>query len=167
MRFGPPLVACKFKTLPAPSLLEALETRFGAADFDAWRWGRLHTLRLASVLPVFGTDFALPRSNSTEFPDGYPRHGDLWGVDASNYDLWTSRDDYAYSSGPQQRLVVEMTDTGPTIWNALPGAQVLDARSPYFGAEIEFWRTNQAPPLYFTDADIDVHADARTTYQPE
>jgi len=149
------------------SLLDALEMRFGTADLDAWRWGRLHTLRLASVLPVFGTDFALPRSDSTEFPDGYPRHGDLWGVDASNYDLWTSRDDYAYSAGPQQRLVVEMTDTGPKIWNALPGAQVLDARSPYFGAEIEFWRNNEAPPLYYTDADIEAHVDARTTYTPE
>ena len=150
------------------SLLPAMETRFASTDLDTWRWGRLHTLVLETVLPAVGRDvFTLPSVTSTEFPDGYPRHGDLWGIDAANYNLWTSTDDYTYSSGPQQRLVVEMTDTGPKIWNALPGAQVLDVRSPYYGAEIELWRTNQAPPLFFTDADIAANTDGTTTYRPE
>lgn len=149
------------------SLLAAMETRFESPDLDTWRWGALHTLRLASVLPVLGTDFALPTERSTTFPDGYPRHGDLWGVDASNFNLWTSTDDYTYGSGPQQRLVVEMTDTGPKIWNALPGAQVLDTRSPHYGDEIELWRTNQAPPLFFTDADVAANTETSTTYRPD
>jgi len=148
-------------------LLEAMETRFATATLDDWRWGRLHTLRLDSVIPrVVSEPFVLP-ARTGAFPDGYPRHGDLWGVDASNFDLWTSTDNYAYSSGPQQRLVVEMTDTGPKIWNALPGSQVLDARSPHFGDEIELWRTNQAPPMFFTDADIAANTETTTTYTPE
>ena len=60
-----------------------------------------------------------------------------------------------------------MTDTGPKIWNALPGSQVLDARSPHFGDEIELWRTNQAPPMFFTDADVTANTETTTTYTPE
>ncbi len=152
------------------SMLDAMETRFASADLDTWRWGVLHTLLLSSAgsVPPVGRDrFTLPLRTSTTFPNGYPRHGDLWGVDASNFSIWTSTDDYSYESGPQQRLVVEMTDTGPKIWNALAGSQVLNGSSPHFGDEIELWRHNEAPPLYFTDTDVAAHAESTTNYTPE
>jgi penicillin amidase len=151
-------------------VLDAMETRFASSDMDTWRWGKLHVLQLSSggSVPAVGRDrFTLPLVSSTTFPDGYPRHGDLWGVDASNYDVWTSTDDYSYHSGPQQRLVVEMTDTGPKIWNALAGSQVLDTRSPHFGDEIELWRNNEAPPLFFTDADVTANTETTTNYTPQ
>jgi penicillin amidase len=135
----------------------ATSSRLGP-DMSAWRWGRLHTLRLPSLIPEIDQPLALPPTTG-EFAAGWPRHGDLWGVDASNFDAWTSSDNFAYGSGPQQRLVVEMTDTGPRIWNALPGGNVFDPRSPHYADEIELWRRNQAPALYFTDADVMAHAE--------
>jgi penicillin amidase len=87
-------------------------------------------------------------------------------VDASNYDAWTTSDDFTYGSGPQQRLVVEMTDTGPRVWNALPGGNVFDPRSPHYADEVQLWRRNEAPPLYFSDADVMTHAEETWRFMP-
>jgi penicillin amidase len=65
-----------------------------------------------------------------------------------------------------QRLVVEMTREGPRAWNALPGGQVFDPRSPHHADELEHWRRNQAPSLYFTDAEVNAHKASSATYEP-
>lgn len=143
-----------------------LRDRLGA-DMAQWQWGKLHTLTLASLVPPTAGESAvtLPAPGNAKFPVGFPRPGDNFGVDAANSGL-TNPEKFSYENGPVQRLVVEMTPTGPKAWNALPGGQVFDPASPHHADEVEFWRRNQAPPLYFTESDVNTHKASSASYEP-
>ncbi|MFW5876368.1 MAG: penicillin acylase family protein [Myxococcota bacterium] len=135
-----------------------LETLFGTADMNEWRWGKLHTVRLETLIPGTGLILSLPPDDSPEFPDGFPRHGDREAIDASNFGAYNV-DDFDYGSGPQHRTVVEMTPDGPRAWTALPGGQSMDPESSHFDDEIELWRKNEAPPMYFDFDDVTAHGE--------
>ncbi|HYH95138.1 penicillin acylase family protein, partial [Hyalangium sp.] len=143
-----------------------LRERFGA-DPSQWRWGKLHTLTLASLVPatIGESVVTLPAPGNARFPSGYPRPGDNFGVDAAMSGL-TNPEKFSYESGPVQRLVVEMTPEGPRAWNALPGGQVFDPRSPHHADEVEHWRRNKAPSLHFTDAEVNAHKASSVAYVP-
>ena len=149
------------------ALLQALawlEQKLGT-EMNDWRWGKLHTLRLADITGMFGKALSIPPEGDEKFPNGFPRHGDNFVVDACNYSLW-NRENYSYSSGPQQRLVVEMRPDGPRVWNARPGGQSQDPSSPHFADDVEFWRKNQAPELFFREKDVVEHAEKRLRFVP-
>lgn len=143
-----------------------LRDRLGA-DPEQWRWGKLHTLTLASLVPSATGESAvtLPAPGSEMFPSGYPRPGDNFGVDASNFGM-SNAEKFSYENGPVQRLVVEMTPEGPRAWNALPGGQVFDPKSPHHADELELWRRNKAPSLYFTDEDLSGHKASSHSFVP-
>jgi penicillin amidase len=140
---------------------ETLRARLGD-DIADWRWGRLHTLRLRSIVPALGVDVLSIPPDGDPLEDGVPRHGDNHVVDASftGYDV----EDFTYGSGPVQRLVVEMTPDGPRAWNALPGGQSQDPSSPHHADEFLHWRRNDAPPLYFVETDVVAHAERRLVF---
>ncbi len=148
--------------------LEWLETRFSTATMDDWRWGRLHTVQLDAVIPigVLGSDpLSIPTPDDAMFPDGFPRHGDRDVVDASNFGVFDfERIDYG--SGPQQRLVVEMSPTGPTAWNALPGGNSEDPDGPFHRNEMERWRHNEVTQVPFTEAEVVASAQSRIRFTP-
>lgn len=144
--------------------LDFLEQRLGN-DMDGWRWGKLHTVRLADITGLFGDSLSIPPEGDARYPDGYPRHGDNFNVDAANFGMW-STDDFSYRAGPQQRLVLEMTPDGPRAWNARAGGQSQDPDDPHFADDVEYWRRNQAPALYFTEAEVAAHAERRVRYLP-
>jgi penicillin amidase len=135
-------------------------------DISEWRWGKLHTLRLMSLVPQIGRDvFTLPSTDDPTFPGGYPRHGDNDVVDASFYGYYET-EQFSYANGPVQRLVVEMTPDGPRARNAIPGGQVQDAESDHFSDEMELWRRNEAPPMYFSEEEVVEHAERRLLIVP-
>jgi len=145
--------------------LDFLATRLGP-DPEAWRWGRLHTVRFRTVVPALGTDvLSIPPQDDPMYPDGFPRPGDMWAVDACNFDLWNGTD-FSYRSGPSQRLVVEMTPDGPRAFNALPGGQSIDPDSPHKADEAQFWIRNAQPPLFFFERDVVAHAERRIQLVP-
>jgi penicillin amidase len=146
--------------------LATLRDRLGP-DMAEWQWGRLHTVRFEALVPMIagGSPVTIPTEGDATFPDGFPRAGDNFGIDASNFGMWDA-ESFNYGSGPVQRLVVEMTPDGPRAWNALPGGQQFDPEGPHHADEAEHWRRNSAPSLYFTDADVDAHVEARTTFIP-
>jgi penicillin amidase len=145
--------------------LDYLETDVDA-DPNEWRWGRLHTLRLRTTVPQLGGDaLSIPLPTDPMFPDGFPRHGDNGVVDASSYGIGDTTD-FSYGSGPQQRLVVEMTPERPLIWNAIPGGQSIDPDSPHHADEIELWRTNQAPPMNWTEEEVLAAHERRIVFSP-
>lgn len=148
--------------------LEWLETRFDTADMDMWRWGRLHTLRLDALVPVslFGDDpLSIPVPDDAMFPEGFPRHGDRGVVDASNFGMFNF-DALDYGSGPQQRLVVEMTPEGPVAVNALPGGNSEDPDSMFHRNEMEVWRANEVTPVPFTEREVITAAVRRVRFTP-
>ncbi|EYF07174.1 penicillin acylase family protein [Chondromyces apiculatus] len=153
----------------ARAALQGIATLRGTLGDDAsqWTWGKLHTVRLTSLVPdISGTSAVdVPPADDPAFPGGFPRPGDNFGVDASNFGMWTNGN-FTFGSGPVQRMVVEMTPDGPRAWNAIPGGQAFDPESPHHADEVEHWRRNNAPPLYFTDDDVDAHMESRATFTP-
>jgi penicillin amidase len=148
--------------------LDWLETNLGT-DMDQWQWGKLHTLRIDTLLPAVNPTrdpLSIPPIPSEIYPDGFPRHGDNFGIDAANYDIFPGAPDFAYGSGPQQRLVVEMTPDGPNIWNALPGGQRLDPDDAHHADEAELWRRNEAPPIWYREIDVVQNAETRIRFTP-
>jgi penicillin amidase len=143
--------------------LEFLEGKLGT-DMNEWRWGKLHTVTFETLISMFPA-FSIPPPSDPDFPDGFPRHGDNFGVDASHTGIW-DENDFTYGSGPQQRVVVEMTPDGPKVWNAIPGGQVHSVESAHHADEAEYWRKNQAPPLYFFEKDVVKHAEERIQLTP-
>lgn len=129
-----------------------------------WRWGNQHSVTFDALAPIFGK-LVIPPGNDETFPDGFPRHGDLWVVDASSYRHNRAIEadiDFSYSSGPTQRFVVEMTPQGPKARNALPGGAVWDAASPYHRNQAEEWRRNQVHELPWVLDDVVAAAAERT-----
>ncbi len=154
----------------AVAALDFLEGELGT-DMDQWRWGKLHTVRFKTLVPVdemLGSSYdtySIPAPDDPDFPDGFPRHGDWEVPDACHFNLWSGTD-YSYGSGPSQRVVVEMTPEGPRAWNALPGGQQHDPEGAHHADEAEFWRRNQAPPMYFFEEDVVKHAEERIQFTP-
>lgn len=153
----------------ARAMLQAITTlrdRLGA-DMGQWAWGRLHTIRFTALVPMISgaSPADIPLASDPLFPDGFPRPGDHFCIDSASYSAW-STDTFSYSTGPIQRMVVEMTPEGPRAWNAIPGGQSIDPDSPHHADEAERWRRNHAPPLYFTDADVDAHVESTVRFIP-
>lgn len=143
-----------------------LEGTLGA-EWDGWRWGRLHAVRFSQIVPPVLDEgvVSIPPVGSEEYPLGFPRHGDYGAVDVGNFSL-TDGARFTHGSGASQRLVVEMTADGPRAFNALPGGQSEDIESPHHADEAEHWRRNQQPPLYFDRGEVEAHAEARFQLTP-
>lgn len=138
------------------------------ADPADWRWGALHTVRFEALVPLFGS-LSIPPASDPTFPRGFPRPGDCFGVDSSDFSLNVRLDEapsFAYAHGPAQRFVVELDPAGPKAWNALPGGAVWDAASPHFRDEAELWRKNYAHPVPFLLPDVIAAFGSRTVVHP-
>ncbi len=145
-----------------------LDDRFETEEMDMWRWGNLHTLQLDALVPasLLGEDvLSIPTPSDAMFPNGFPRHGDRGVIDASNFGVFDF-ESIDYGSGPQQRLVVEMTPEGPRAWNALPGGNSEDPDSPFHRNEMERWRNNEVSPVAFTEEDVVAAAVRRIRFVP-
>jgi penicillin G amidase len=143
-----------------------LTTRLGV-DRDQWRWGRLHVVRFDQVVPALdGVDqVSVPPAGDAMFPDGFPRHGDLGAVDPGNFSIYGATN-FSFGSGASQRLVVEMTPTGPVARNAIPGGQSEDPDSPHHADEANLWRVNQQPAMWYEARDVEAHAQRRWRFDP-
>ncbi|PKN53968.1 MAG: hypothetical protein CVU56_29035 [Deltaproteobacteria bacterium HGW-Deltaproteobacteria-14] len=120
---------------------------FGSADTTTWRWGLLHTLTLKHNVSAA---FNIP--TAAEHPNGFPRHGDTFCVDASHAGYGDTR--FTFTSGPAIRNVYELLDT-PTYLGVIPGGQAENPASPHYRDEMDLWVQNEAPLIpYAPDAVI-------------
>ncbi len=103
--------------------------------------------------------------NKTTFSTTNRATSEWFVVDASHHGL-ISAESFSYRSGPQQRVVVEMTPDGPNIWNSRPGGQEHDPDAPHHADDAELWRKNEAPPLFFKEADVVTNYEKRVRYLP-
>jgi len=151
--------------LATVAAFDFLRMRLGT-DVSMWRWGRLHTVRFDSVLPTVGTDIlSIPRDGDPTYPDGFPRHGDFGSVDPGQFGVWNTTN-FTFGSGASQRLVVEMTDTGPVAFNALPGGQSIDPNSPHKMDEALLWIRNEQPRMAFQETEIRAAAERCLVIRP-
>jgi penicillin amidase len=118
---------------------------FGTDDMTQWRWGRLHTVKLTH--PLGG-----PIPPESEWPDGYPRHGDRFSVDASHSALDSSR--YRYRSGPAMRAVYELIPGAPRHECVIPGGQEGRPFTRHYQDEMRLWARNQAHPILHLEHEL-------------
>ncbi len=139
-----------------------------AGSIDDWRWGHFHTLRFGALVATWGS-LSNPTVSDAVFPNGYPRHGDLFVVDASHYGSRKSLEDdldFSYGSGPNQRFVAELNPDGLVVKNALPGGAVYDPDDPHFADQAEEWRRNEVHDVPFVLDEVLAAAESRTVLWP-
>lgn len=147
--------------------LQGLEKSLGS-DRTAWRWGHAHRVTFAPAVPLWFVH--IPALDHPVFAGGFPRHGDLHVVDASNYDVRRGLAEelgFGYRSGPAQRFVIEMDPSGPRAMNALPGGVSGDPRSAHFADGAELWRRNQNRPVPFSARDVLAEVEASVALVPQ
>ncbi len=84
-------------------------------------------------------------------PDGFPRHGDNFNVDANSIGL--NNTNFTYSHGPAIRNVFELTDI-VAFDGVVAGGQCENPTLPHYQDETEHWAKNEAPPEYYTPAAV-------------
>lgn len=149
-------------------LIRALLDAFAWIDgqgkpLDDLRWGAYHTLRFNALIPLYGK-LSIPPQGDATFPDGFPRHGDSFNVDACDftYSKYVNEEPvFRYGSGPTQRFVIDMDPAGPRAYNALPGGAIWDDESPHFRDEAELWRRNQTHAVPFLLDDVIAAKESR------
>ncbi|MFK7999240.1 MAG: penicillin acylase family protein [Polyangiales bacterium] len=147
--------------------LAYLAERLESEDMETWQWGRLHTIRFATVVPQLGEDLlSIPTVENEIVPGGFPRGGDRESVDVANFGS-RSLEDFSYNNGAIQRLVVEMGPDGPRVFNALPGGNAYDPDSPHQADEVEFWRRNEAPQVFHTNEDVMANMERELNFVAE
>ena len=124
---------------------------FGTSDLTQWNWGRLHTLTLKYPL---GGNLDIPPAS--QYPDGQPRPGDNYCVDAANPGL--SDFDFTYSHGPSQRPVY-LLQAGLPTQNALPGGESGMVTSKHYRDDFALYATNQTHAVDFQDAEVIADAE--------
>jgi penicillin amidase len=145
----------------AHAILDTLDFLAGALgqDIGKWRWGNLHTITLQFLAPV--DPLQIPLKGDAQYPNGFPRHGDIGTVDAAGDSLDIG--DYTYNHGPAIRFVAELDPkNGPRARNVLPGGEVLDPQSPHYRDQMELWRKNKTFDLAFKEGDV--AASAKVEY---
>ncbi len=117
---------------------------FGTDDMTKWTWGSLHTITLRNAL---GSEANIPAGSV--WPNGFPRPGDNFVVDAANPGL--SNLDFTYANGPSQRPVYHMdAAAGIPNQNALPGGENGSFPNPHYRDEFELWARNQTHAVHST-----------------
>ena len=67
------------------------------------RWGAYHTIRFGAIVPIYG-DLSIPQTSDKTFPSGYPRPGDSFGVDNSDFTFNVALGDANSGDGMRVRI---------------------------------------------------------------
>jgi penicillin amidase len=158
---------------------------FGTDDMDQWLWGMRHWVRFTSLLgDFFGVDdpilgplidplnidsdtFPVAEGLSSDDPraelPGFPRHGDLEGIDALNPGSDGVRFDNSY--GSVFRMVVALGQDGFEAWNVIPGGQSGLTDSPFVWDQAELWLGNDYIRVHLDPADVAAAAVTREVFE--
>ncbi len=141
----------------AHGILDTLDYLVGALgqDIGTWRWGNVHTLTLGFLAPVDALQ--IPLKTDPQYPNGFPRHGDVGTVDAAGDSIDIG--DFSYTHGPAIRFVAELDPKGPHARNVLPGGEILDPQSPHYRDQMELYRKNKTFDLAFGEGDVATSAN--------
>ena len=139
---------------------DELDTQFGSATADDWRWGQIHVVELLSFFAQAGL---------TEFNAGpYINDGGFLTVDVANP---TGRSgefagDYSHPNGASLRMVFEAQADGIEAWFQLPGGQDHHRDSDFYLSLMDEWLSNTPTPLLFDRQEIDQAAVETIMVEP-
>ena len=117
------------------ALLDALADldKLAGPDLATYRWGAHHTVRFEALISVLRLARD-PAGRTTRCSrTGFPRHGDWFSVDSSDYRLFAAGVAARLQlrrTGPSQRFVIEMDPAGPKAFNAHPRRQRVGREEP-------------------------------------
>ncbi len=122
----------------------------GSGDPSTWVWGKMHGLRLDSLVPASTSNFRRP-SPDRGLPF-YERSGGEFAVSPCDHGY----DDFNFTctGGSSLRMIHDMTPDGPVTYNVVPGGYSSDPSSPSYDSEVERW--NRAQPRKLEDDRIQV-----------
>ncbi|MCB9660319.1 MAG: penicillin acylase family protein [Sandaracinaceae bacterium] len=157
---------------------------FDTNDMSEWLWGLRHQVRFQALVTQFAGDIPevalLGRDINTtrlplmpDLPDTdprasarwFPRHSDLYCVDAGHPPL-TTGSPYSFGNGPVMRMVFRMEPGNVTGVNVVPGGQSAIAASSHFDDQARLWLANDVLPARFELADVLAGASGREVYSP-
>jgi penicillin amidase len=122
-----------------------------------WVWGRVHTIRPASLLALVTTGFE---------PGPYARPGGAFTVDVGNPSLAGGGLDFAYGSGGNVRHISLMDPAKPVVRMQLPGPE-RDGPTGFAGPDLlGQWVTNTYFDFAFGDQINDVAVSDQTFKAP-
>jgi penicillin amidase len=130
---------------------------------DDWRWGKLHTLRLASPLSQPGF--------TTYDSDVYATPGGLFTVNVANPSsvnlssgVASKQIDFSESSGPSIRTLIEVGTDSPHMKVSLPGGSDLHRKSKFYNNMVPNWLANTPVDFAFGPGAVkNVAADITVT----
>ncbi|HVO29180.1 MAG TPA: penicillin acylase family protein, partial [bacterium] len=136
---------------------------FNSADPTNWRWGLLHTLTLSRQSGL--SPFDIPNGvDAAHYPNGYPRHSDLFNVDVGNFGL--DDDAFAYTHGASMRQIVDMTPGHMRFYNQIPGGISADPQSPHYFDRAEEYAKNITRETWYRESDVAGHGKSRVQFTP-
>lgn len=123
---------------------------------DDWRWGRIHTLTLTSLVSAPG--FSLAEVGP------FINDGGFWSVDVANPVAYNGN--YGHPNGASMRVVFEATDDGIEGVFQLPGGQDHHKDSPFYNSLLDNWLENKTSKLLFGRDEVDAAAVETVTVNP-
>lgn len=129
-----------------------------STDVMDYRWGKLH--RIVFDHPLGVDPFNIPNSGGLMdlAPDlpGVARQGGYQVVDASSHSARADGlNEFMFGSGPNRRVVAELTPDGVIGYETIPGGQSGVFLHPNYGSQLPLWLTNSYHPLAITEEDAD------------
>jgi penicillin amidase len=132
---------------------------FGTDDMSKWLWGNLHTVTLENAM---GVEANIPPYS--QYPEGFPRHGDMFNVDASDPGIGDFN--YTFDSGPSIRAVYLLDKNYIYMENVIPGGQNGAVFTPHYKDEMSLWVENRTHPIHFSKAALKPDAEACFIMKP-
>ncbi|AWV88187.1 penicillin acylase family protein [Bradymonas sediminis] len=116
---------------------------------DDWRWGRIHTVKLVSLVSMGG--FTIAEVGP------FINDGGLYSVDVAN-PMGRGGDfngSFRHPHGASLRAIYEVTEDGIKGVFQLPGGQDHHQDSPFYNSLLDDWLLNKNNPLLFERAEVD------------
>jgi penicillin G amidase len=133
---------------------------FGTDDTAEWRWGKLHRLTIASLVP--DDALALPPGDHAT---GFGRAGDNFSINRADHG-WSSLDFAQRPDGPALRLLAEARPGQPIAlrWS-LPGGAIFDRRSPHYRDLLDRYLTDESFDVPIAIPDIAAAGETRWVFR--
>lgn len=135
---------------------------YGTTDPNGWLWGSKHTLTLSNNV---SSTLDRPTQSDPNYPNGFPKHGDNYVVDASNFGI--TNHGYTFGSGPSVRVVTDATPDKFRLMMGFPGGVSGDPTSEHYDDQVfDHYIFNEYREFWYYEKDVAKNGQERIIFQP-